>query len=635
MRRLVPLIVLSIFLACGILLWKNRVADEQPDPGHSGPMSGSTKNLPPSITPRTRKLISQIAEPAATGYVGSSQCIECHADIAEKFRRHPMARSISTVADAAPLEDYVHDTSFSPDGPREYGVETVDGTVRHFEHFLDVDGNTVYRQSETIEFAVGSGQRGRSYLMNRDGLLFMSPVTWYSEGTRWDLSPGYAPAVHPRFERRVSDGCIACHAGAVRQERNGPNRFAKQPFFELSIGCERCHGPGKEHIDRQHKPYDYEQNPIRSAIINPGKLGHAARDSVCYQCHLHGVDRVPRTGHSEFSFRPGALLSDVWTVFVSGSAVGSDDDSARAVSQVEQMHESECFKRSDGKLGCISCHDPHSIPSKEMRASFFRERCLLCHKEADDCSLERPVRLQSSPEDSCIKCHMPKRDASDVPHTSQTDHRVLKRPQTSGSHPATPSGPPVQFSPKLFPVPRSEVLRAEAIIFARFSEPMASNLAREAFNRLQQIHSPDSYDVAMLNALGMTQVRIGQVDSGRHSLERAFNERPGHESVVDSLVQINERAGDLKMALTWAKRFVEANPSSSFGHSSLALLLMRLNNTQRAIKEAEISLKLNPLMNPTREALISFLQKNGMTDAAAEHQKILSRLKLAVSQPVP
>jgi hypothetical protein len=62
---------------------------------------------------------------------------------------------------------------------------------------------------------------------------------------------------------------------------------------------------------------------------------------------------------------------------------------------------------------------------------------------------------------------------------------------------------------------------------------------------------------------------------------------------------------------------------------------MRLNNTQRAIKEAEISLKLNPLMNPTREALISFLQKNGMTDAAAEHQKILNRLKLAVSQPVP
>jgi len=228
---------------------------------------------------------------------------------------------------------------------------------------------------------------------------------------------------------------------------------------------------------------------------------------------------------------------------------------------------------------------------------------------------------------------MPKRDASDVPHTSQTDHRVLKRPQTIGSHHATSSGPPVQLSPKLFPVPRSEVLRAEAIIFSRLSEPMASNLAREAFNRLQQVYAPDSYDVAMLNALGMTQVRIGQVDSGRHSLEAAFNERPGHESAIDSLVQINERAGDLNMAITWAERFVEVNPSSSFGHSRLALLLMRLNNLQRAIKEAEIALKLNPLMNSTRETLISFLQKNGMTDDAAEHQKILNRLKLAVSQP--
>lgn len=632
MRCLISLMLLSIVLACGILLWRNRMADELPNPDHIEPMSGSVNGLPLVITPQTRKLVSQITEPSAIGYVGSSQCTECHADIAEKFQRHPMARSISTVPGEIPIEDYVQNTSFSPDGPREYGVEAVNGTIRHFEQYLDVDGNAIYRQSESVEFAVGSGQRGRSYLLNRDGLLFMSPVTWYSEGARWDLSPGYDPQAHPRFERRVADGCIACHAGTVRQERNGPHRFANEPFFEMAIGCERCHGPGKEHVDLQYKPYEVDR---LDSIVNPGKLSPARRDSICFQCHLHGVNRVPRTGQSEFSFRPGSLLSDAWTVFVSSSSTAKNGDSTRAVSQVEQMHESVCFKRSNGQLGCVSCHDPHSIPSKAERVSFFQERCLSCHTETNHCSLDRTTRLQISPEDSCIKCHMPKRDASDVPHTSQTDHRVLKHPQTNKSHQAISGGPPMPFSPEMFPVPRAEILRAEAIIFANFSEPMASDLSREAFRRLQQIDRFNEHDVALKNALGKTQVRIGQLDAGKDTLRRAFSELPGHESVIESLMQLNERSGELKMALAWAECFVKVNPSSSYGHSRLALLLMRLNQSQRAIKEAEVALKLNPLMNETREALIAFLIENGMADAAAVHQEFLNRLQSAASKRSP
>ncbi|MGZ0175200.1 MAG: hypothetical protein ACKVHE_37390, partial [Planctomycetales bacterium] len=133
MRRLIPLLLLSVVLVCGILLWRNRMADEMPNPIHLDPLSGSVQSPHLTVTPKTRKLSSQISEPSATGYVGSSQCTECHADIAEKFQRHPMARSISTVPGSIPIEDYILNTSFRPDGPREYGVESVDGTIRHFE----------------------------------------------------------------------------------------------------------------------------------------------------------------------------------------------------------------------------------------------------------------------------------------------------------------------------------------------------------------------------------------------------------------------------------------------------------------------------------------------------------------------
>ena len=631
MRHPMFLLILSVVLFCGMFLWRNRLADEKPNAIHMDPPGGSVRGPNVAVTPMTRNLVSQIIEPSAMGYVGSSQCTECHTEIAEKFQRHPMAHSMDTVPGSRQIEDHTQKTSFSHDEFREYGVETVDGTVRHYEQFRDVNGNVVYRQSESVEFAVGSGQRGRSYLLNRDGLLFMSPVTWYSEGARWDLSPGYDPQAHPRFERRVTDGCIACHAGALRQERNGPNRFAKEPFFEMSIGCERCHGPGKEHIDLQYRPYETDR---QDSIINPARLSPSKRDSICYQCHLHGVNRVPRAGHSDFSFRPGALLSDTWTVFISRNSAKTDGGPSRAVSQVEQMHESFCFRRSNGQLGCVSCHDPHSIPSKPDRVNFFRERCLSCHEEKNKCSLVRLARLQISPEDSCIKCHMPKLAASDVPHTSQTDHRVLKRPQMTRNFRTLPDGPPVLFAPELFPVPEMEIARAEGIIFSNFSEPVARDLSGEASRRFRNIN-PNQHDVPLLDAIGKTQLRVGRLAEAKRSLERAFSELPGHESVIDSLVQTNERAGELELALAWAQRFVDVNPSSSFGHSRLAFLLMRLDSPERAISEAEISLQLNPLRHATREALINFLMENDRADAAVAHQKVLNRLQITASERSP
>ena len=60
------------------------------------------------------------------------------------------------------------------------------------------------------------GGRGVAYLIERDGFLFQSPITWYSRERRWDLSPGYEKSnVH--FDRPIGPrACSATRTGSSR-----------------------------------------------------------------------------------------------------------------------------------------------------------------------------------------------------------------------------------------------------------------------------------------------------------------------------------------------------------------------------------------------------------------------------------
>jgi predicted CXXCH cytochrome family protein len=39
------------------------------------------------------------------------------------------------------------------------------------------------------------------------------------------------------------------------------------------------------------------------------------------------------------------------------------------------MQESTCFKNSNGRLGCSSCHDPHSTPAPALAVSCGNQNC--------------------------------------------------------------------------------------------------------------------------------------------------------------------------------------------------------------------------------------------------------------------
>ena len=63
-------------------------------------------------------------------------------------------------------------------------MEREAGRTVHREQLIDKDGMAVTDRHVEVQYVVGSGGRGRSYLTEKNGFVFMSPLTWYPEKSR-------------------------------------------------------------------------------------------------------------------------------------------------------------------------------------------------------------------------------------------------------------------------------------------------------------------------------------------------------------------------------------------------------------------------------------------------------------------
>jgi hypothetical protein len=566
--------------------------------------------------------------PPPEGYVGSAACQECHAQIAQQYEAHPMARSLAPVME---VESSVGGTTARfVRGGKQYYVEHAEEGISHHEAFIDSQG-TLYDQGVEVQYAVGSGRRGRSYFIDRGGLLFMSPISWYAAHDRWDLSPSYQERGHMRFARPVTGRCLACHAGRVNPERGQNDRFQHPPVVEFSIGCERCHGPGRRHVEWHLADAAAGTDPI----VNPAWLDPFRRDAVCNQCHLQGVHEVPRYGRTDFDFRPGMNLGEVWTIFVQGTGVQTGGTTA--VSQVQQMQASRCYTESRGKLGCISCHDPHEVPSDEGRTAYFDARCLVCHAQRG-CSLPDAQRAAPPAAGSCIHCHMPRLSAADVPHTVQTDHRVERlgraapgnAPQAAVPPPVAPAG---EESAKIFDssavvLTDAELSRARGVYMAALAEAQRdSSLAARARALLEPVLSAFPDDLAVIDALALCCVLSADEAAAIELWKRGLLHDPQHEGILFSLGSLHWNRGEQPEAIKYLDRLVVANPWRGDYFGLRARVLLALGRTRQAIESAEHAASLDPSVPMVYEWLAYAYEQAGDAKRAERYRALEKRIK--------
>lgn len=618
-------LICGLLVLATLLFWTFRRDDSKPQPANPGNQATAKKDN-------------------HERFLGSKSCAECHADIYQSYQQHPMANSVSRPGESTMIEDYHKHTSFISGGrryrvtlpgnenPTQTDTESQDQQFpRHHEKMVDKDGQDIYDQSVPISFVIGSGSRGRSYLTQDQERLYQSPITWYVQDQTWDLSPGYVPNGHQRFERLVTESCLSCHVGKINFIDDHASRYDPvQPFQEPSIGCERCHGPGGQHVDahRQGKIKDDQY------IVNPEKLAARERNSVCYQCHLSGKHRVLRYGKRARDFRPGQPLRDIWTVFVSGTGVDKQQQ-ARLTSNVEQMHASRCFQQSNGKMGCISCHDAHYQPKPEDRASFYRNRCLQCHQE-QGCSLPAAEQAAAPALNSCTFCHMKKLTTSDIAHSAQADHRILRFPAASTS-PAGTSTPAMtnneRVSWKLFDgavdtLPAWDKERAVAI--GRFHEAVKNKdtqAIQQSRDKLIKVvkQVPNDYEARM--ELAQTFYRLEEYEKALEHVKIVLEAKPNYEEALALAGFAAQLTNQFQDSIDYFSRKLTLNPRDANLYIMLAEMVGQQQDLRSAIKILNQGLEIDPSSIILHSLIADWYRRIGQIEESQRHLDLIESIR--------
>jgi tetratricopeptide (TPR) repeat protein len=528
-----------------------------------------------------------------------------------------MGRSLQPIADVAPRQRYdagAHNP-FDALGYR-FRVERSGEHVWHCQERRGPGGEALLDFRLEVHYAIGSGARGRSYLSDRDGYVFQTAVSWYAEDGIWDKSPGFDAALLPG--RPISEDCLFCHANRAAPVPGFRNRFDRPFGAGHAIGCERCHGPGEEHCRHGGAVVD-GRDPT---IVNPRKLGHALREAVCQQCHLEGEGRVARRGRRRDEFRPGLPLESVLAVFVHA---GEGDN--KLVTHVEQMYRSACFRGSAGKLGCVSCHDPHRQMPAGERVEFYRRRCLECHA-AGDCGAAPAARTAKL--DSCADCHMPRGLTSDVTHVARTDHRVIrpgKARQPAGDAPDA-TGALEPFIPRGTVADDPDLARDLGIALATSATPSGAALEQAvAMLRKASADFPDDLDA--LEAQGVALLSLGRSSEAAAVLKKVLDRAADREAALERYATACEAAGQPDAALAAWRRAVALNPWMPKYREPLAALLIKQGAWKELYPHAEAWLRLDPGNVAAHKAWIAALARTGQGEkalAALAHARALHPL---------
>ena len=326
---------------------------------------------------------------AGIRYVGNAKCAECHADKVKAQRNTPMAHALEPIADCEILKRNPQLTFRN--GSYSYQI------TRQGSRSIYTVGDGENKISEPLLYCFGN-RMGQTYLFRREGVFYESRVSYYQPLRKLDFTVGQPHQVPTSAVEALgrplsldeARECIGCHApGSISGSQLQLERLVP------GVTCESCHGPGEGHLTAA------AAGSRNLQIFNPGRMdANALSQEFCGTCH-RSFDQVMvmpgQGGINNIRFQPYRIFN------------------------------SPGHEKSDSRISCVACHDPHRELQHE--AAFYDSKCLACHLSNPQEAKTERRRSAACPvgKQQCVTCHMPKVEIPET-HSKFTDHwiRIVK-----------------------------------------------------------------------------------------------------------------------------------------------------------------------------------------------------------------
>ena len=330
------------------------------------------------------------------GYLGPKSCAECHRDKYDSFVETSHFKTSAIANAETVLGSFEEGQNQFQSASKNLNFKMLSDGEKLWQRLILKANGEEFAEDFPFDLTTGSGKVGQTYLYWREKHLYQLHVSYLTAANSWINSPGYHDGIAD-YARPTLNHCLECHTTYFQPVDETLNQFQTEHFV-LGVTCEKCHGPGEEHVDFHHAHPDSKE---AVGITNPSDLTPQRSLEICQLCHGGEPETIKQL---PFAYRPGEPLDDYYEFSQNDQMIGVHSNS-----QLPRLKQSKCFQKSDA-MTCVDCHNPHQFERGNFE--LFSERCITCH-EPNHCGMSDAIEASKLAQ-NCIDCHMPQRNMEDI-----------------------------------------------------------------------------------------------------------------------------------------------------------------------------------------------------------------------------
>jgi tetratricopeptide (TPR) repeat protein len=501
------------------------------------------------------------------GFVGPHACAPCHAARAAQFQKTAHARACRRPEDGPMPPGFEPGRGHYVSGQPGLRFEMTRENGSFYQTAIEETPTGERRSKARIDLVYGANKADEVFFTWRDDRLYELMAVWLHPSNQW-ANQLYNRYGSGGFAREGTTRCLECHNTWFHHVPGTPNQYKPESFI-LGATCERCHGPGKEHVEFHRAHPDAG---TAHAVVHPGRLSRERLMEVCTQCH--GNMTKPRT--RACTYRPGEILEEYVR-----TAVTKHPEEDHVANQVKYLRQSKCFQKSE--MTCVTCHDPHR-PHEKADAAHAHKSCQQCH--TPDACTDRP-NLPAAVRDNCVGCHMRQDVWMNVHFHTPTDSYT----------------PPIrryQHRIAKDPIGRSEVLLAwhrtqSGPTSRREADRLMDELSKHWFGEVESRRR----DYRFMAAIGAAR-EVLQLDPPPPIRDRAtalLKDTIAIQSKIDAdLIEALHAASEQRTteAIEILKRILTVKPNMAIAHAKIGTLYATIGERTKSEEHLEVVARHDP-----------------------------------------